>query len=85
MTPKEAIRILHPDTTREALSGMDAETAIPLVEEACRMACEALEKHIEIDADAQMNRESICSGCVDEYHCEWFCGGECYEGNEETQ
>ena len=24
----------------------------------------------------------LCSGCIDEYHCEWWCKGECYEGKE---
>lgn len=31
-----------------------------------------------------MNHESICSGCVDEYHCEWWCKGECYDGKDDN-
>lgn len=42
MTIDEAIRILDPETTREALFGIERDEAIPLVEDACRLACEAL-------------------------------------------
>ena len=46
MTIEEAIKILHPDTTYRALLGVDGKEAIKLVEEACIVACEALEKQI---------------------------------------
>ena len=49
MTYKEAKRILHPDTTREALAEIEfkgKEKSQEAVDEACLMACEALDKQI---------------------------------------
>lgn len=49
MTYKEAKRILHPDTTREALAEnafKGKEKLQEEVDEACLMACEALDKQI---------------------------------------
>lgn len=53
MTYKEAKRILHPDTTREALAEIEflggfkgKEKLRKAVDEACLMACEALDKQI---------------------------------------
>ena len=53
LTPKEAIKILRPDTSRDALwkieyyAGFNAEKArLKAVEDACVVACEALEKQI---------------------------------------
>lgn len=46
MEIQEAIKILHPDTTAEALEEYDKEESIKMVEEACIVACEALEKQI---------------------------------------
>lgn len=48
MTPKEAIKLLHPDTTREAIWEIEENggDAIKAIEEACIVACEALEKQI---------------------------------------
>ena len=53
LTPKEAIKILHPDTSRDTLwkieyyAGFNAEKArLKAVEDACVVACEALEKQI---------------------------------------
>ena len=53
MTSKEAKRILHPDTTREALAEIEflggfhgKEKSREAVDEACLMACEALDKQI---------------------------------------
>lgn len=50
MSYKEAKRILHPDTTNAALSEIEhyagvtgREAKIKAVEEACRVACEALD------------------------------------------
>ena len=53
MTYEEAKRILHPDTTREALAEIEflggfkgKEKLREAVDEACLMACEALDKQI---------------------------------------
>lgn len=47
MTAKEAIEILHPDTTLEALAEIGSKNAkVAAVDEACLVACEALEKQI---------------------------------------
>lgn len=53
MTHEEAIKILHPDTTLMALAEVEyfggfngKEAKIKAVEEACVVACEALEKQI---------------------------------------
>ena len=53
MTNEEAIKILHPDTTLTALAEVEyyggfngQEAKIKAVEEACIIACEALEKQI---------------------------------------
>nr|DAF50478.1 MAG TPA: Trm112p-like protein [Myoviridae sp. ctuIn11] len=53
MTSKEAKRILHPDTTLEALAEIEflggfkgKEKSQDAVDEACLMACEALDKQI---------------------------------------
>lgn len=42
MTIDEAIHILDPDTTREALFGLEGDEAVRLVEEACRVACDTM-------------------------------------------
>ena len=53
MTNEEAMKILHPDTTLTALAEVEyyggfngQEAKIKAVEEACLLACEALEKQI---------------------------------------
>ena len=53
MTYEEAKRILHPDTTREALAEIEflggfkgKEKLQDAVDEACLMACEALDKQM---------------------------------------
>lgn len=53
MTNEEAIKILHPNTTLTALAEVEyyggfngQEAKIKAVEEACLLACEALEKQI---------------------------------------
>lgn len=50
MTYEEAKRILHPDTTREALAEIGffkgEEGEIAAVDEACLVACEALDKQL---------------------------------------
>ena len=49
MTKEEAIKILHPYTSKSALEGYDREHSIAVVEEACIVACAALEKLIKIE------------------------------------
>ena len=59
MTYKEARRLLHPDTTGEALEeieyygGLNGKVAkIHAIEDACLLACEALDKVIEREESA---------------------------------
>ena len=54
MTYEEAMKILHPNTTLTALAEVEyyggfngQEAKIKAVEEACLLACEALEKQIQ--------------------------------------
>ena len=44
MTLAEAKRILHPDTAKEALIGYSREYGLELKKEACKVACEAIDK-----------------------------------------
>ena len=52
MTAQKAHEILHPDTSREKIAvieyyaGFDSEKAIEVVNEACIVACKALEKQV---------------------------------------
>ena len=46
MTTEEAIIILHPDTTKEALLGYTKEDAMQLVNDACVIACGCMGKQI---------------------------------------
>lgn len=48
MTLAEAKRILHPDTSREALIGYNRVQGVEMVKEACIVACEAIDKLEEI-------------------------------------
>lgn len=57
MTEREAIRILAPETTREELFGTSREEGIKLVEEACKVAVEALEKQ---DTKAVIKLKGLC-------------------------
>ena len=45
MNNQQAIYLLHPDTTREALQEKSHEESIKLIENACVLACEALENY----------------------------------------
>ena len=74
MTIEEAKRILHPDTSREAISeineqnGFDHEKGIEKVKEACLVACEALEKQIPkkpvyVDTRFRHHGNRISDGC----------------------
>lgn len=46
MTVEEARVILHPETTKEALAGMEHDEAVRVVTIASLKACEALDKQI---------------------------------------
>lgn len=53
MKTEEAIRLLHPDTTAEAIAEIEykngfrgKDAAINKINKACKMACKALEKQI---------------------------------------
>lgn len=52
MTREEAAYILDPDTTREALApyAYDPQRRVAVVEEACRLAADALRVRPEVDA-----------------------------------
>lgn len=71
MTYEEAKRIMHPDTTREALAEIEffkgEEGEIAAVDEACLMACEALDKQIPKTPNSGIDRtwgtptkEAVC-------------------------
>lgn len=49
MTREEAIKILNPQTSFEALLGLDREAGIKVVEEACLLAIADMEKQIILD------------------------------------
>lgn len=77
MTCKEAIRILHPDTTREVLAEIELlgringeEKTQEAVDTACIMACKALEKQIPQKPNSGVDRtwgtpekKAICPAC----------------------
>ena len=75
MTYEEAKRILHPDTTREALAEIEflggfkgKEKLQEAVDEACLMACEALDKQIP-----KKPRETRCAlMCANCGNCKWL-------------
>lgn len=90
MTYEEAKRILHPDTTLEALAEIEflggfkgKEKLQEAVDEACLMACEALDKKIPKTLNSGVDRtwgtptkEAICPAC--DYalgHWEFIGGG----------
>ena len=81
MTYEEAMKILHPDTTLTALAEVEyyggfngQEAKIKAVEEACLLACEALEKQIPKKPTRTRGKyghtECACCGWV----VESFCG-----------
>lgn len=66
MTYEEAKRILHPDTTREALAEIGfkgKEKLQDAVDEACLMACEALDKQIPEPPVVLNQKDSFCPDC----------------------
>lgn len=62
MTNEEAIELLHPSTTKEAIRKIEENggDAIKAIEEACVIACEALEKQVPVEVETIEG---------DEYHC----------------
>lgn len=56
MTLEQAINILHPDTTVHALRFTNQEEARILVDEACLIACEVMQKEIEKQQRAKDER-----------------------------
>lgn len=76
MTNEEAKRILHPDTTLEALTeieyyaGFRGEQAKrEAVDEACKVACEALEKRIPKAPVMWYDGYADGEPAVDDYEC----------------
>ena len=64
MKVQEAIKILHPESSFEALFGLAKEAGIKLVEEACLMAVEAMEKQIPKKVIFEDNGEVLlCPRC----------------------
>ena len=72
MKIEEAIKILHPDTTREAIIEIEyyggfngQEKAIKAVEEACVVACECMEKQIpkKPTKEPTLYYENYCPTC----------------------
>ena len=79
MTNEEAMKILHPNTTLTALAEVEyyggfngQEAKIKAVEEACLLACEALEKQIpkKPTMGKYGHTERACCGWI----VESFCG-----------
>jgi PP-loop superfamily ATP-utilizing enzyme len=80
MTYKEAIRILHPNTTKEELRKIEhlagfrgKEATIYAVEEACLVACDAMNTLIEIQEDnhsrfIQKLKEEILPEILEKIH-----------------
>ena len=66
MKPEQAIRILHPDTTREALAeieyygGFNGDKAVmQAINDACLMACKALEQQMRMRERAKEERGEV--------------------------
>lgn len=79
MTHEEAIKILHPNTTLTALAEVEyyggfngQEAKIKAVEEACLLACEALEKQISKKPTMGKYGHTECACCG--WVVESFCG-----------
>lgn len=56
MTLEQAINILHPETSFHALRFRPRDEARNLVDEACLVACEAMQKEIEKQQRAKDER-----------------------------
>ena len=80
MTKEEAMKILHPNATLTALAEVEyyggfngQEAKIKAVEEACLLACEALEKQIPKKPYWEYGR-CHCKSCgLDVLSDEYFC------------
>lgn len=79
MTAEEAIEILHPDTTAQALlriehcGGVNGRQAMKeAVDDACLVACEALEKQIPKTPTRGKYGHTECACCG--WVIESFCG-----------
>ena len=79
MTHEDAIKILHPDTTLTALAEVEyyggckgQEAKIKAVEEACLLACQALEKQIPKKPTMGKYGHTECACCG--WAVESFCG-----------
>lgn len=76
MTAQEAIKLLHPDTTKEAIAEIKyycgfhgKEAAIKAIEDACLLACDALEKQVPkkaIDIQTPVVAWGLCPKCKGE-------------------
>lgn len=89
MTKEEAIELLHPNTTKEAIRKIEENggDAIEAVEEACVIACEALEKQIPKEVETIEGDEYHCPNCgnvkfYDDEYCV-NCGQKLKWGNDE--
>lgn len=91
MTAQEAIKLLHPDTTKEAIAEIKyycgfhgKEAAIKAIEEACLLACDALEKQVPKKPKSAYDfraKDNVCQSCESEKACrilfpwEKYCPG----------
>lgn len=69
MTYKQAIRLLHPDTTAEAIAEIECKygfrgqkAAINKYGKACRLACKAMEKQIPKKPEGRKKFEGVWIG-----------------------
>lgn len=83
MEIKEAIRILHPDTTKEELFKYDKEESVKLVEEACLVACECMGKQVRKEPEdkryfrAFNSYAGLCPVCRGGANSEFQYCGDC--------
>lgn len=79
MTAQEAIKLLHPDTTKEAIAEIKyycgfhgKEATIKAIEEACLLACDALEKQVPKKPKSAYDfraKDNVCENCETEKAC----------------
>ena len=82
MTREDAIKILNPATSFDALLGMDREEGIKVVEEACLLAVADIEKQIPkkvLIGKNMMTKEfaKYCPNCGTILCCDWNYCFEC--------
>lgn len=76
MNYDEAIRLLHPDTTKDAIREIEENggDAIKAVNEACLLACEAMERQIKKKPMNDENGYSKCPRCEGILlYCDNYC------------